>query len=126
MQLQKLVFLAQGYAMALLDRPLFYHNTHAWQWGPVIPKLYKPLQKYGAGQVSEDIPAPDELDSTSREMEIVRGVWDGFKNFTGSQLSNLTHKPGTPWSQTWEKAQFAVIPDDVIGSYYKQQLPVAR
>jgi len=125
MQLQKLVFLAQGYALALLGRPVYYQNTHAWQWGPVVPKLYKALQSYGSGIVTQDIPSEDEL-TEGEEMEIVRGVWDGYKQYTGSQLSNLTHKPGSPWSSTWEKERFAVIPPELIGSYYKQLLPAAR
>jgi uncharacterized phage-associated protein len=124
MQLQKLVFLAQGYALALIDRPIFYHNAHAWQWGPVIPKLYKELQRYGAGDVAEEIQATDSEGST--EAEVVRGVWDAHKGYTGSQLSSLTHKQGTPWSVTWEKERFAVIPEELIAGYYKQQMPVAR
>ena len=126
MQLQKLVFLAQGYALALLDRPIFKHDVHAWQWGPVIPKLYKVLQKYGAGDVAEEIQATDSVADGSEESEIVRGVWDAHKSYTGSQLSSLTHKQGTPWSLTWEKERFAIIPEELIASYYKQQIPVAR
>jgi len=91
--------------------------------GPVIPKLYKALQRFGAGRIEEDIPADDSIEDGSKEMEVIRGVWDGFKGFTGSQLSTLTHKPGTPWSQIWDQNQFAIIPDELIGAYYKQQLP---
>ncbi len=36
MQLQKLVFLAQGYALAIEGDPLHKHNTRAWQWGQLF------------------------------------------------------------------------------------------
>ena len=119
MQLQKLVLISQGYTLALLDRPLYYHNTHAWQWGPVIPKLYKSLQKYGRNFVTEELSAEDSLDKNSEEMEIVRGVWKGYGHLSGGQLSALTHKPGTPWSVTWEKDKFGVIDQDLIEDHYK-------
>ena len=119
MQLQKLVFLSQGYTLAILDHPLYYHNTHAWQWGPVIPKLYKPLQKFGRSLVTDQLEADDTLPQDSEEMEIVRAVWEGYGHLSGGQLSALTHKPNTPWSTTWESNQFGVIPEDLIAEHYK-------
>jgi uncharacterized phage-associated protein len=119
MQLQKLVFLSQGYTLALFDKPLYYQDTHAWQWGPVIPKLYKSLQKYGNNFVDERLDTDDALDPESDEMEIVKAVWDGYGHLTGSQLSALTHKPNTPWTITWRNDRFGVIPNDLIAEYYK-------
>lgn len=119
MQLQKLVFLAQGYALALLDRPIYYNNTHAWQWGPVVPKLYKSLQRYGAGIVTEELQSEDVLAEDSDEYGIVEGVWDGYGSYTGGQLSTLTHKPGSPWETQWSAKQFGVISTDDIKAYYK-------
>ena len=122
MQLQKLVFLAQGYCLALLDRALFHNHVHAWQWGPVIPKLYKPLQKYGAGVVCEPIPSEDTIEGASQEDEVIRAVWDSFGHFTGAQLSGLTHENGTPWSVTWEANKFGVISEDLIKDHYRRLL----
>lgn len=120
MQLQKLVFLAQGYCLAILGHPLHFHNTHAWQWGPVIPKLYKALQQYGSGFVTDSIPTEDEVDPKSQEYEVIKGVWTAYGHCTGAQLSALTHHADTPWSRTWEKKQFGVIDNDLIADYYKK------
>ena len=125
MQLQKLVFLAQGYCLAILGRPMYFHNTHAWQWGPVIPKLYKNLQRYGSNFVTESLPADDSLPTDSKEYEIIKAVWQAYGHYTGSQLSALTHRENTPWSQTWAKKQFDVIPTDLIGDYYKKFVEAA-
>ena len=123
MQLQKLVFIANGYSLVLLERPLFYHNSHAWQFGPVIPKLYKTLQKYGSGFVSDFLPLPDPnetaISEDSEEYELIVGVWGAYGHLTGSQLSGLTHKEGTPWSETWSKSKFAVIDNELIANHYK-------
>src|SRR5437867_1299935 len=58
MQLQKLVYIAHGYTLAMTHDPLIRQSVEAWRYGPVIRDLYRALQKYGAGQVTEFIPQP--------------------------------------------------------------------
>lgn len=121
MEVQKHVFLGQGFCVALLglDNPLYYNNTHAWQFGPVVPKLYKSLQKYGSGYVTEPVAAEDVLDPSSKEHEILKAVWDGYKVYTPFQLSELTHLPGSPWSKTWETDKFGIIPLNLVAEYFR-------
>lgn len=128
MQLQKLVFLGQGYALALLKNPVYYNNTHAWQWGPVVPKLYKDLQKYGSGQVTDFVPVPSDETGQLEEEEtkVLAAVWQAYKKYTGPQLSEITHRPGTPWSKTWESSKFGVIPIEDIQEYYSSLIAKKR
>jgi uncharacterized phage-associated protein len=121
MEVQKHVFLAQGYCLALmdLDRPLYYNHTHAWQWGPLVPKLYKALQKYGRGNVTEEIASDDSLSTDTQEFKILKAVWRAYSKYSPFQLSELTHRPGTPWSQTWENDKFGVIPLEDIQAYFR-------
>ncbi len=120
MQLQKLVFIAHGYALAILDNPLYYHDTCAWQWGPVIPKLYKSLQIYGRNFVTEPLESEDSLDPDTDEMDIVKAVMKGYGHLSGSQLSAMTHKPNTPWSKTWDQNPFGIIGEHLIEDHYKE------
>lgn len=123
MQLQKLVYIAHGWSLALLEQPLFYNNVHAWEWGPVIPKLYKPLRKYGAGVVTEPIPTDDPpVDPKSLEMGIIEAVWKSYGNLSGPRLSAITHEDDSPWSITWNAAQYGVIPNELIAEHYSQLL----
>ena len=121
MQLQKLVYIAHGYCLAKLDKPLFHNNIHAFEWGPVIPNLYKTLRHYGAGEVKDYIStdAPPVAED-SAEMEIIREVWQDYGEFSGFELSDLTHRKGTPWSETWRTNQFGVISDELITEYYRR------
>lgn len=119
MQLQKLVFIANGYHLAIYDEPLYYHNSHAWQWGPVIPKLYKSLQKYGSSIVDDYLEAGDIVPEDSKEAKIIKAVFDNYGQYTGGQLSVLTHQESTPWSKAWEEKQFSIIDPDVIKMHYQ-------
>lgn len=123
MQLQKLVYIAHGYSLAKLRQPLFHNNIHAFKWGPVIPNLYKTLQQYGAGEVSDYISTNEPpIAKDSSEMEIIKEVWQDYGELSGLELSALTHRTGTPWSETWRKNPFGVISDELIAEYYRQDL----
>lgn len=123
MQLQKLVYIAHGYSLAKLRRPLFHNNIHAFEWGPVIPNLYKTLKQYGAGEVANYILTNEPpVSEDSQEMEIIKEVWQDYGELSGLELSALTHRTGTPWSKTWRTNQFGVIPDELIAEYYRQDL----
>ena len=123
MQLQKLVYIAHGYSLAKLSQPLFHNNIHAFEWGPVIPNLYKTLRQYGAGEVKDYILTNEPpIGEDSPEMEIIKEVWQDYGDFSGLQLSALTHRAGTPWSETWRTNQFGVISDELIAEYYRQDL----
>lgn len=123
MQLQKLVYIAHGYCLAKLRQPLFHNNIHAFEWGPVIPNLYKTLKRFGGGEVKDYI-ATDEspIAKDSAEMEIIKEVWTEYGDFSGLELSKLTHRKGTPWSETWRKNPFGVISDELIAEYYRRDL----
>ena len=123
MKLQKLVFISHGFTLAIFDRPLYYHDTYAWQWGPVIKELYESLRKYGKGEVTEDLQTEnDPPEISKKEQEVVEAVWERYGRFSGGQLSSLTHKPNTPWSITWENDPFGVIPQQLIADHYRQMI----
>jgi uncharacterized phage-associated protein len=121
MQLQKLVYVAHGWCLALLRKPLFYNDVKAWPWGPVIPSLYNRLKKYGKGVVSDTIPTDhDPVDPHTEDMSLIKSVWDAYKEFDGLQLSAMTHTEGTPWAETWKSIKYGKISDESIAQHYRQ------
>ena len=124
MKLQKLVYIAQGFHLALFSNgdPLIYSNVHAWEFGPVFPKLYNKLRKFGSGTITQSLPVDgaEELDSVGEN--VISGVWSAYKDKSAGTLSTLTHMEGTPWSVTWDKERFGVIPNDLIAIHYKEKI----
>ncbi|AYQ57739.1 hypothetical protein MS2017_2085 [Bathymodiolus thermophilus thioautotrophic gill symbiont] len=119
MQLQKMVYIAHGYNLALRGTKLYYEDTRAWNFGPVVPELYEQLRQYGSNEVTKSIGSDnaEELDEDS--LEIVKAVYENYKQYSGMQLSNLTHKENTPWSKSWKNNKYGVIPADDIYESYK-------
>jgi uncharacterized phage-associated protein len=67
MQAQKLIYLANGWSMALRHSKLIEEPFEAWDFGPVVRKLYDALKRYGSGSIprlikwGDDTPFPGEM-----------------------------------------------------------------
>jgi uncharacterized phage-associated protein len=121
MQIQKLVFLAHGIALALEDKPLISQDVRAWQWGPVVPQLYKRFSAYGAGPITSPAACSEEA-ITPESGDIIGLVWKSFGQMSGAKLSAMTHLPGSPWDVIWKTDQWGIIPNTLIQDYYKNKL----
>ncbi len=128
MQLQKLVYFAHGWHLALTGEPLLEDAVKAWNFGPVIPPLYNSLKKFGNGVVTEPIKRKDPetgeiLIPQEPESDFVRQllqrVWQVYGPMTGAQMSYLTHQAGTPWDSAWKKEKFSVIPNELIRDHFR-------
>jgi len=121
MQLQKLVYIAHGYSLAILHQPLLKQRAEAWRYGPVIPVLYNALRQYGAGYVTEPINliASEKLSETDRAL--IAAVSNAYSKFSGTQLATMTHRENTPWQEVYDpQATFNNndIPNALIEAHY--------
>ena len=146
MKMQKLVYFAHGWCLALKDTPLVNEPIQAWRYGPVIRDLYNAFRDEGSGPITH--PAYDfffkqnengrsivmreprivdqEQDSqigNEFAKSLLSEIWKVYGKFSGVQLSNLTHEVGTPWDETWKATPSgnAVITDEVMTRYFKAQ-----
>lgn len=138
MKLQKLVYIAHGWHLAITGEPLFYERVEAWPYGPVIPDLYYALKQYGRQPIQErllvvDLETFDSVpasvyqgtnsDAVTRSVEVLQRVWASYGGFDAIQLSTLAHKPNTPWDviakqSGTDEPRGVVIPDELTGKYY--------
>ena len=134
MKMQKLVYFAHGWHLGLNGTPLISEPIEAWDYGPVVPSLYRALKPYGAGQILEPLQdfAPDvnggfrsvrltvEDDATQ---QLLKRILDVYGKLSALQLSEITHRPDTPWAQirsAFPGVRGAVIPDSLMERYFKQ------
>ena len=98
LKLQKLVYYAQGFALALLGRPLFPERIEAWTYGPVVSELYHEYRGYG----SDPIPQPGEIDFSIYDVqtrELLDEVYAVYGQFSAWKLRDMTHSE-PPWRDT--------------------------
>ncbi len=114
LKLQKLVYLAQGVALAVSDgqKPLFDEPVRAWQYGPVVQSLYDAVKRYGSGSITESIPMPTAYffsppvipESDEFSWDVLRVVWEAYGHLSATQLVALTHREGLPEGYPWHEA----------------------
>lgn len=120
MQVQKLVYIANGYSLAVLDEQLFDDKITAWKYGPVIRNVYDALRKNG-GNLITTTPTAKSIDN-DLFTTIIQIVFNKYGGVSAWKLSALTHQTGTPWHDTWNSLPFGVITPDAIREYYRQFL----
>ena len=115
MQLQKLVYIAHGWSLALTGAPLTSDDPEAWDYGPVYRALYEALRKYRKSPVTRKIKRgdwelfPDDFDEEpegdiTRDQEaVIKKVYDTYGGFPAFRLSALTHQPNTPWDKIFNQ-----------------------
>ncbi len=116
MQLQKLVYIAHGWNLAINGAPLTEDTPQAWDYGPVYRDLWLALRSFGksavnkkikigqvgAGYFSDNRDEEIHADLSPEEKSIVDKVFELYSDFHAYQLSAMTHKEGTPWYQIYE------------------------
>lgn len=101
MKLQKLVFFAQGWSFGVAERPIFPQQFQAWAKGPVCYDLFR-LHK-GDYSVSH-WPAGNSTNVSGSDKVIVDAVLSNYGALSGLDLSELTHRDGTPWALARKRA----------------------
>lgn len=131
MAIQKLVYFAHGWHLAITDEPLINQRVEAWEFGPVIGDVYREFRSFGRNIIKtratkwvDGDPFAEDATIDSKSKSIVDRVWEVYKDFSAVQLSNLTHTEGSPWSQTREKSsgeKHRIINDELIREWFRRQ-----
>lgn len=126
MQIQKLVYIAHGWHLAMLHRPLVLEPFEAWTYGPVEPSLYSQFKRFGNGPIrnlaTHRLGTPTLAPDANDTHRVLDFVWKKYGAFSGPYLARLTHNPGTPWHQTREIDKGGTISDDLIAQHYGELL----
>lgn len=130
MKLQKLIYYSHGWALAIANKPLINEPVEAWRFGPVIPSVYHEFKRFGSNPITEYskvLEGPKLVEPRIRPddefVESLLGqIWEVYGGFTGIQLSNMSHEPGSPWETAWgrnvERLRFVVIPNEEIKKHF--------
>lgn len=125
MQLQKLVYIAHGWCLAISGEPLTGDRPEAWDLGPMYRRLAEGLKRFEDRPVTEPIFIEDhrggsgvsiwsELNQIERN--VLTRVQLEYGRLSSAQLSALTRGNGAPWTGVYNngKGRFRDIPHALI------------
>lgn len=124
LKLQKLVYYAQAWHLALFNGPLFRGTFQAWVHGPVLPELYQRFKVFGWKPIIEDVDQPQLPAAIS---EFLAQITEAYMPYEALALEQMTHAE-LPWQQARaglppEAASTAPLDETLMKSFYKKRLP---
>lgn len=116
MKIQKLVYYAQGFHLALRGFALFEEPIEAWRHGPVVPALYHAHKEKGNGDlgpVEGDVNAP----FSDEQRELLDEVYRAYGQFSAWRLREMTHDEA-PWQEAAALGESEVITHDALRRHF--------
>ncbi|TAF05170.1 MAG: DUF4065 domain-containing protein [Nostocales cyanobacterium] len=122
LKLQKLVYYAQAWYLALYGQPLFAEDFEAWVHGPVIPDLYQEYKKFGWKPILKDVEEPTFSDQVHEFLKELTEVYFGCDAF---ELEQMTHRE-YPWIEArgnipQDAPSNAIISKEAMKEYYQKR-----
>lgn len=119
LKLQKLLYYAQGYHLAIARRALFGDAIQAWSHGPVVKDVYHQFKRFGSGDVELEPGDAFDWDHVDPETtQFLMDIWDKFGGIAAWRLRNMTHAEA-PWREHFEEGSKNVeIPLDTLERHF--------
>lgn len=119
LKLQKLLYFIQGEFLKN-GRECFNDEMEAWDYGPVVDEAYKKYKVYSGGNIPGFI-AKNPSNITDDDKAIIASVVDNYKDYTASQLVEITHAQ-SPWKNAYKAGFRNEISKDSIENYFRYNL----
>lgn len=125
LRLQKLLYYAQAWHLAIFDVPLFDDEFEAWENGPRIPSVYKQYEKYSTLPIQ--YPSHLSFPDFNKELnDFFEEFIDEYWQCSGWELMQMLYKE-TPWLEVRENivnkdTNINLITKSAIKNYFKTLL----
>jgi uncharacterized phage-associated protein len=104
LKLQKLLYYAQGFHLAIFDQPLFWEAIKKWAHGPVVPQAYHAYKEHGSQAIPIAVINPH--DYSEKEIELMDEVYSVYGQFSATKLRSMTHQE-PPWADAQENEEIS-------------------
>ncbi|MDR0410007.1 MAG: DUF4065 domain-containing protein [Spirochaetaceae bacterium] len=102
LKLQKLLYYSQAVHLVRNDKtPLFPEVIEAWDYGPVVPPVYREYKPFGFDILT---PADEQVNLELNELRSVDMTLSCFGELSGPALINHTHAE-PPWKDIYRLGQ---------------------
>lgn len=132
LKLQKILYFIQAYFLIQANSPCFREPIEAWDFGPVVPDVYKQYKAYGGTDIptmksyisfdGDDIWKSkrirfNKINIKDEDKILINKVVDKFSEYSATDLVTLTQHQ-TPWIDAFSLGKNNEISLDAIKDYF--------
>ena len=108
--LQKIVYFCHVWSLIEFYRPLVRHKFEAWEYGPVLPYLYREFKGFDRSPIVGRAKQIDPVDGRHRIVQcdfderthaLLSRIVAFYSRLRASDLVELSHAEGGPWHAVW-------------------------
>ena len=119
MKLQKLIYFIYARYYSETGIRLFSERFGTWKNGPVLDTVYQEFKTFGSSSIDRfcikdnRIKSVDE-DSSESFRIVIDDLWRKYKDCNGTELSKITHTPGSAWCRAVEERNPYLKDTDIL------------
>jgi uncharacterized phage-associated protein len=127
-KLQKLVYFAYGWHLALYGKPIISEVVTMMPWGPGFQTIYSFAGEFGCEPVPSCLSLFDgcpTLREDDPRIPLLRRIWEIYGEYHPYQLARMVNGANGPWGKTRRKypnRTHVSIDDDLIMKAFKSKM----
>ncbi len=103
-KLQKMIYYAQAWFLAIHGNKIFNDKIEAWVHGPAVRAVYIKYKKFGFGPI-DLLPSKEEiLEIPEDKKNFLKEVWKIYGKYDAAYLERLSHSE-IPWQKARENLE---------------------
>lgn len=110
LSLQKITYFCHTWYLISTQKPLIRHQFEAWEYGPVLPYLYRIFSSFEEKKITSRATQLDaktgkeivaKIDIEENEETILKNIVSFYSQLSATQLVDQSHIPDGPWHKVW-------------------------
>lgn len=122
LHIQKILYMCHVFHLGRNDgKLLFYESFEAWQYGPVLPELYRDVIAFRLEPILDIWWGTDMPLKESSEYKVIQDIGCRLAGMSPSHLIAITHHPQGAWAKNYKPDVKGIkIPtQDIMEEYQK-------
>lgn len=120
LELQKILFIAHMFHLGTHGgEPLVNESFEAWDYGPVLPSVYRRVRGFGSSPVRNVFHGVPATLPETPEYETLANAANATRGISAGRLVDLTHRVGGAWANNYlPGVRGIVIPNrDILNEF---------
>lgn len=120
LKLQKILYFVQANFLVSKNQPCFAEQIEAWDFGPVVPEVYREYKIYGGASIPAFFRSGVISNIAADDKKLIDEMVDSCANYSASALVEITHHQ-TPWVEAHNKpGKNNVITNESIRKFFAE------